>query len=562
MAPDPGMISTRMRLFLGFVLAIAGLLAMRSALGGAFIFDDYSLLALPRFFDNPLQPFWREHVEGGLHYRPLGLLLWWISQRLFGAAPLPHYLLNAALLATAVIVLWRLLVRISGSELRSFAIALGFAVHPIVIGTSAWLSNRYELLAAILGLLALGQAWQFRLDRSRSALGTSLALFALALCAKENTLALISAAFVFWWWPVATPARWSRRDQWPCLWLVGLVGLWLLVRNAVLESDGTGLLFAYKSAGDLFRDGMTAWILNLSSYVGLAPRLAWATGSMYVLGVAGLLFLLGRAMRSGWNSDRTAALLAGLSLVAVAAIVQWPRTGLVLMNLKFGADAFNDVLAARYYFMAAVGFALSLSALLTRTGPATSNRRSTWFAALITLMLVVPLFSVSQHIVRSYRGRTIEQNSMVDAAIDAIARLDLPVEGCQIHLLGTNNLQFGFYVDTAVKALSSDLTRIANCYIQTESAPWYYLVDSSEVGRSTEPPFSPVRAGTGTIQPMRLGHGALVFVNLAPANKPLLGPGSFFLEWRDGSFVDIGDAVRAGTRKVEFACFRPDSQCP
>lgn len=552
----------RMRLVLACVLAIAGLLAMRSALSAAFIFDDYSLLALPRFFDNPLLPFWHEHVEGSLHYRPMGLLLWWFSERLFGAEPLPHYLLNAGLLALSVVALWRLLVRVSGSEMLAFAMALGFAVHPIVIGTSSWLSNRYELLAAIFGLFALGQAWRFRLNRSRSALAACLALFAVALCAKENTVALITAAFVFWWWPVNTPVSWFRRDQWVCLWLVGLVVLWLLIRNAVLESNGTEALFAYKSAGALFRDGMTAWILNLGSYASLLPRLGWTTGLMFALGVFALMAYALRAMRSGWDSNRTAALLAGLSIVAVAALVQWPRTGLVLMNLQFGSDAFLDVLAARYYFMAAVGFAIVLASVLANGESSVSSRRGTWLAALTTFLVVTPLFSVSQHIVRSYRTQTIEQNTMATAAVDAIAMIKLPTADCQIYLLGTGNLQFGFYVDTAVKALSTDLSRVETCYIQTENAPWYYLVDTSEIGRSTQSPYSPVRVGEDSMRPIRLGHGALVFVNLIPASQPSLGPGSFFLEWKGGVFVDIGEEVRSGRRPIEFACFRPPSQCP
>ncbi|MGB0132412.1 hypothetical protein [Dokdonella sp.] len=556
------MISSRMRLFLGAVLAIAGLLAMRSALGGAFIFDDYSLLALPRFFDNPLLPFWHEHVEGGLHYRPLGLTFWWFSQHLFGANPLPHYLLNAGLLAASVIALWRLLTRISGSEMLAFVIALGFAVHPVAIGTAAWLSNRFELLAAIFGLLALGQAWQFRLTRNRSSLVASLSLFAIALCAKENAVALISAAFIFWWWPVSSPIAWFRRDQWACLWLVALIVLWLLVREVVLDSRGAEILFNYKSAAALFKDGMTAWTIKLASYASLVPRLGWTTGVMFLLGVVGVLGLIVQSLRSCWSTHRVAALLAGLSVIAVAAIVQWPRTGLVLMNLNFGADAFMDVLAARYYFMAAVGFAIVLAVLLVRPALAGSRRRSAWLPALVALLVCIPLFSVSQHIVRSYRGQTIAQNEMANAAVDAIAKLDLPVANCQIHLLGTQNLQFGFYADPAVKALSADLSRVANCYVQTENAPWYYLVNASEVARSKQPPFTPARLGEDAILPILLGRGALVFVNLPPDARPDLGPGSFFLEWKDNAFVDIGDAVRSGQRKVEFACFRPASQCP
>lgn len=562
MRREDRIIGIRTWVLLASVLMLAAMAAMRGSFGGTFIFDDYSLLALPRFFDNPLLPFWHEHVEGGLHYRPMGLALWWISERLFGSEPLPHYLLNGALLGMVAIALWRVVARISAREGLAFALALAFAVHPIATGTTAWLSNRFELLAALLGLLALGQAWRYRMSPSTSALVAALILFACGLCAKENTVALISAAFVFWWWPTADHPAWFDRRQLVCLWLVALVALWLLVREAVLSSHGTDALFAAKPAWLLFRDGMSAWVLKLPNYLLLIPRLGLTTGIAFTLGGIGLLVFAVRSAGETWVRDRIATLVGGFAIIAVAAIVQWPRTGLVLMNLKFGSDAFLDVLAARYYFMAALGFIVVLAALLagSRTSGSTSARRR--FAWITIVLLLVPLFAVSQHLARSYRVATLEQARFDRAAVEAIDQRPLPARDCQIYLLDTDSKLFGFYADPAVKALTHHLATVSRCFIQTEIAPWYHLVDASEVERAYAAPFTPVRVGEDSLAPILLGHGALLFVNTPPDAKPPLGPGSIFLAWQDGVFVDVGDEVRAGQRKIAFACFRPPSQCP
>ena len=562
MSRSDGRSNLPLRLLAAGVLALAALAALRGAFAGAWIFDDYSLLALPRFFDNPLLPFWHEHVEGGLHYRPMGLLLWWISERLFGAQPLPHYLLNGVLLAAVVLALWRLLAHVTRRERLAFALALAFAVHPVAIGTAAWLSNRYELLAALFGLSALAAAWRFRQTRSAGALAGSLILFACALAAKENTLALIAAACVFWCWPTQSRQAWFGRHQLACLWLLALVAMWLLVRQSVLSTHGADALFAHKPALQLFRDGMTAWSLKLTSYIALAPRLGRVTGPMFVLGAIGLVVLAARGAFPAWSRDRVAAMLGGLSLVVVAAFVQWPRTGLVLMNLQFGTDTFNDVLASRYYFMAALGFVLMLAALLATAADHRASRRLRWLAPVTLLLLLVPLFSVSQHIARSYRGVTLAQNVFAEAAVAAIDKFDLPAHDCQIYLLDSNSPLFRFYADPAVKALTSRLERVSSCFVQGESAPWYHLVDVGQIARAQSAPFTPVRVGDGTLEPVVLGRGALLFLNLAPGAQVPLGPGSVFLAWRDGAFVDVGDDVRAGRRRIEFTCFRSASQCP
>lgn len=542
------------------VLAGVVLLAVRGSLGGGFVFDDFYLLALPRYYDNPLLPFWQEHVEGGLHYRPLGLVLWWISERLFGARPLLHYLLNAALLIAVAAGLWRLLEASGARRSHAFVLALAFAVSPVAVATDIWLANRYELLACLFGLAALVACRRYRTGGATSDLVIATVLFALALAAKESALALIAAAVVLIAWPLDGLARWTGLRDRGVLVLVALVAAWFVVRAVVLPAEGVDALLADTSPARLVREGAIAWFRQWWSFFGLWPRLDGFVAAAYLIGMLLFVVLLASGLRSAWSRDRMALLVAGLVVFLASGLVQWPRTGLALGHLQFGRATFEDVLGARHYFMPWLGLAMAFAALLA--APAAPARRVRAIAVVASVCLVAGLFSVSQHLARSQRAVSRGQMALVEAASTAIGQLDLDAGDCQIFVLDSGDLMFRFFLDPAIKAIAPDPQRLARCYIQSESAPWFHLVDTARVERSATPPFSPVRAGAAHLRSIPLGRAALVFVNLVPGAAPPRGVGSHYLALRNGRFEDVGDEVRSGARAVQFECFRAPAQCP
>ena len=542
------------------VLACTVLLAMRASLGGGFVFDDFYLLALPRYYDNPLLPFWQEHVEGGLHYRPLGLVLWWLSERLFGARPLLHYLLNAGLLIAVAAWLWRLLETAGARRSHAFVLALAFAASPVAIATDIWLANRYELLACLFGLAALVACWRYRRRQAGADLVIATGLFALALAAKESALALIAAALVLLAWPAEGRPRWAGLRDRAVIVLVVLVGAWLAVRAMVLPAEGVDVLLADTSPGRLVGGGAIAWFAQWWSYFGLWARLDGVVAAAFVLGMLLFVTLLVDGARSAWPRDRVALLVTGVVVFLAAGLVQWPRTGLALGHLQFGRDTFEDVLGARHYFMPWLGLAMVFAALLA--APADAQRRVRWTAIAASACIVVGLFSVSQHLSRSMRAVSLGQTALAKAAVEAIGKLDLETGDCQIYLLDSGSLMFRFFLDPAIKAIAPDPARLGRCYIQSESAPWFHLVDAARVARSTAPPFSPVHAGAADLRPIPLDRAALVFVNLVPGTQPPLTVGSHFLALRDGRFEDVGADVRSGAREIRFECFRGPTQCP
>ena len=88
-------------------------IAFRAAFGGYFMLDDFGMMSIARFLESPLQPFYQQHVPGGVFYRPVGMLLWWLSERLFGTTASLHYMLNLGLHLCVAAALYSVILKLA-----------------------------------------------------------------------------------------------------------------------------------------------------------------------------------------------------------------------------------------------------------------------------------------------------------------------------------------------------------------------------------------------------------------------------------------------------------------
>ena len=125
---------------------------------GYFVSDDFGFLAVARYLDNPLYLL-GDHFPGSLYYRPLGQFFWWVGYRLAGADPYGHHLLDLGLHVANAWLLYRLLLRLHPSVPAALGVASLFVVHPLALGTLAWVAPAValSLVAAITLLFALGR---------------------------------------------------------------------------------------------------------------------------------------------------------------------------------------------------------------------------------------------------------------------------------------------------------------------------------------------------------------------------------------------------------------------
>lgn len=169
------------------------------------------------------------HVNTGLHP---GNVVWaftsfyaanwhpltWVSHmadcQVFGLNSGAHHLVNVALHAANVLILFWLLLRATGALWRSFFVAALFAVHPLNVETVAWVAERKSLLSALFSLLTVAAyGWYVRQPVWRKYIIVVIA-FALALMSKPMAVSLPLVLLLLDYWPLERYQDLSFRRRW------------------------------------------------------------------------------------------------------------------------------------------------------------------------------------------------------------------------------------------------------------------------------------------------------------------------------------------------------------
>jgi len=248
--------------FLGFLLLISTFLAYLPALRGGFVWDDDSwTLKLSGLFQNAsgLSLIWFQPTELQQYY-PLTASTFWLDYQLWKFWTLPYHVENVLLHVLAALLFWRLLVRLQlpGAWL---AAAL-FALHPVMVESAAWITERKNVLSLSLYLASLLAYERFRpwVTGGRRAAtrtgarvavpesaghprhaalyyGLALLLFVGALLAKTTAFSLPAVVLLLAWWQHGQ-IRW-REDVLPTLPFFALA-LGLCALTAWLEKNHVG----------------------------------------------------------------------------------------------------------------------------------------------------------------------------------------------------------------------------------------------------------------------------------------------------------------------------------
>lgn len=539
------------------VVVILVLVAFRAAFSAYFLLDDFGMLAISRFLGNPFDPFIHDQFPGGVYYRPLGMMVWWLSERAFGAMPAGHYGLNLLLHGLVAVALGSLINRLCGNRWAGLLLAACFALHPIGIGTTLWLSDRFDLLALLFGLLGLHAALQFSRVRSRPSYWATLIFLSLSLLSKEMALACFAGAGMLWLNATdeSTPGQRIRY----CLSLLFPAAVYLIARTLILDKVNAQLLFSSGHLASLFIDGMSAWLSGWVDYFSFWARLdGWkrllSIGSTILLGM-----LVIASLRQPWNPSRRQALQTGLALWLASGMLQWPLLSHFSVDLNGAGSIVDTVLNARHFYTSLAGFLIVLGALLT---PLCTNKHGRRLLVLSACGLLVPWFAASQDLARGHRIGTQHVEVLVKAANLAIDQLDVPARGCQIYLLDTEAWSFGWISDEAIKATVPNLKRVAACLIQTEHTPWYHIAEMGPVDTNDMAPMTLIAGSARRTAIRPLGKATFLKLNLDKRSTIPLDSNARFLHWQGSSFVDVTAEVVRGRRKPAFFCNRPATDCP
>lgn len=284
-------------------------------------------------------------------YYPLVHTTFWVEHKLWGLAPVGFHLVNVALHATSALLLWYLLLRLDVPG--AWLAAAIFAVHPVMVESVAWITERKNVLSLTLALLSMHAYLCFAPLRQRTEAETlpnlasrrrwyllSLVTFAGALGSKTVVATLPAVLLVIFWWK---RGRISRRDVIPLLPFFAL-GISLGMFTVWLERHHVG------AQGE-------EWNFTFVDRILIAGRAAWFYATKLVWPHP-LIFFYPR-----WQIDQRiwwqylyplAACGLVLALYAVRPTIGRGPLAAVLIfgGVLFPALGFFDVFPMRYSFVA------------------------------------------------------------------------------------------------------------------------------------------------------------------------------------------------------------------
>lgn len=88
-------------------------------------------------------------------WHPVAWVSHMLDYQLFGLTPKGHHLTNVFIHITNALLLFMVLMRMTGALWQSFFVAAIFALHPLNVESVAWVTERKNLLSAFFGLLTI-----------------------------------------------------------------------------------------------------------------------------------------------------------------------------------------------------------------------------------------------------------------------------------------------------------------------------------------------------------------------------------------------------------------------
>jgi protein O-mannosyl-transferase len=207
--------------------------------------------------DDPVYVSENQHVRAGLtpanivwaftvntvgNWHPLTVLSHMLDCQIYGVRPWGHHLTNVLLHAANTVLLFLVLMRMTGAVGRSSCVAVLFAVHPVHVESVAWVAERKDVLSSFFCLLAI---WAYARDveklkthgdsgdttsKPNVSLGLCLLFFLFALMAKPMAVTLPFVLLLLDFWPLNRVRGldwpvWRRliAEKWP---LLALCAVW------------------------------------------------------------------------------------------------------------------------------------------------------------------------------------------------------------------------------------------------------------------------------------------------------------------------------------------------
>lgn len=200
--PSP---SSRRPLIAAVLLGLLSFAVFLPALDCGFVgYDDDDYVKLNPHVQNGLsldEVQWACTATDCCNWHPLTWLSLMADRTIYGPSPLGFHLTNLLLHTANTILLFYLLLQLTGGFWQSAIAAAIFAVHPLRVESVVWVAERKDVLSSFFGFLALWQYGRYVKTLSSRRYLLTLAFFALSLLSKPMLMTLPFLLLLLDWWP-------------------------------------------------------------------------------------------------------------------------------------------------------------------------------------------------------------------------------------------------------------------------------------------------------------------------------------------------------------------------
>ena len=372
---------------LGAALVTLTMLAYAGIVSNGFVnYDDGVYVAANPHVQDGLRgnaPAWAFTATMNSNWHPVTWLSHMLDVQLFGLNPGRHHATSLLLHAANVLLVFLVLVRMTGAVWRpAFAAAL-FAVHPLGVESVAWIAERKNVLSTLFWLLTL-LAWLRWLEvKTVARYFLVVALFAMGLMAKPMLVTLPFTLMLLDYWPLKrTSGPPLVREKLP---LFAMAAISSVITVVVQHGGGALKTLERFSVSQRVANAVLAYAAYLGKTVwpaSLAVFYPYPRIGLMSIGVAAAMVLLAAMSWLAFHRARTSPYLAVGWLWYLGTLV--PVIGIV--------QAGEQSMADRYTYVPLIGIFIALSwglgELANLSRPAGIAVRCAASSAIVVLVIV------------------------------------------------------------------------------------------------------------------------------------------------------------------------------
>jgi tetratricopeptide (TPR) repeat protein len=165
----------------------------------------------------------------GANWHPLTWISHMLDCQFYGLKAGGHHFSNVLLHTIAVLLLFLLLLQMTGALWRSAFVATVFAIHPLHVESVAWVAERKDVLSGVFFMLTLMAYVRYARGPTLGRYATMAVLFACGLMAKPMLVTIPFILLLLDYWPLGRFAQSSPMESRALRWRLVLEKLPLLV---------------------------------------------------------------------------------------------------------------------------------------------------------------------------------------------------------------------------------------------------------------------------------------------------------------------------------------------